>query len=79
MSLAEASVEARETKNRFIHEQTDKWKEENPGQEMPADVEEGIVASAAAAGNLAFGINLPVLTLTNLFTFKNMIKTGNLH
>ncbi|MGL4253844.1 MAG: hypothetical protein ACRCR2_07355, partial [Fusobacteriaceae bacterium] len=76
MSLAEASVEARETKNRFIEEQKAKWEEANPGQEMPADVEEGIVASGAAAGNLTFGINLPILATTNMIMFKNMLKTG---
>jgi hypothetical protein len=76
MSLAEASVEARETKNRFIEEQKAKWEEENPGQEMPADVEEGIVASGAAAGNLTFSINLPILATTNMIMFGKMLQTG---
>ena len=61
MSLAEASVEARETKNRFIEEQVAKWEEENPGQEISADILNGIEESANAAGNVAFAINLPIL------------------
>ena len=76
MSLAEASVEAREAKNRFIEDQKAIWEEANPGQEMPADVEEGIVASGAAAGNVTFGINLPILAATNVIMFRNMFKTG---
>lgn len=76
MSLAEASVEAREVKNRFIEEQRAKWEEANPGQEMPADVEDGIIESAYAAGNLTFGVNLPILTLTNLISFGKVFKGG---
>lgn len=74
MSLAEASVEARETKNRFIEEQTAKWQEENPGQDVPEDVMNGIMESANAAGNTAFAINLPILATSNLIMFNNMFK-----
>ena len=76
MSLAESSVEAREAKNRFIEEQTAKWEEANPGQEMSAEVEDGIIASASAVGNLTFGVNLPLLTLTNLVSFNKMLLGG---
>lgn len=74
MSLAEASVEARETKNRFIEEQTAKWEETNPGQEVPEDVMNGILESANAAGNTAFAINLPILATSNIIMFGNMFK-----
>ena len=76
MSLAEASVEAREAKNKFIEEQTAKWKEANPGQEMSADIEDGIISSANAVGNMTFGVNLPLLTLTNIVSFGNMFLGG---
>ena len=76
MSLAEASVEAREAKNRFIEEQTAKWEESNPGQEMTADIEDGIIASANAVGNMTFGVNLPLLTLTNMVSFGKMFTGG---
>ena len=76
MSLAESSVEAREAKNKFIEDQTAKWKEENPDQEMPADVQDGIIASANAVGNLTFGVNLPLLTLTNTVSFLKMFRGG---
>jgi hypothetical protein len=77
MSLAEASVEARETKSRFIEEQTAKWKEENPGQEVPEDIMNGIMESANAAGNTAFAINLPILATSNLIMFRNMFRGAN--
>ena len=72
MSLAEASVEARETKNRFIEEQVAKWEEENPGQEISADILNGIEESANAAGNVAFAINLPILATSNILMFGKM-------
>ena len=78
MSLAEASVEARETKNRYIEEQTAKWKEENPGQEVPEDVMNGIMESADAAGNTAFAINLPILATSNLIMFNKMFKGASI-
>jgi hypothetical protein len=74
MSLAEASVEARETKNRFIEEQTAKWESENPGQAIPEDVLNGINESANAAGNTAFAINLPILATSNILMFGKMFK-----
>ena len=74
MSLAEASVEARETKNRFIEEQAAKWESENPGQSIPDDVMNGIMESADAAGNTAFAINLPILATSNLIMFRNMFR-----
>ena len=74
MSLAEASVEARETKDRFIEEQTAKWQELNPGQEVPENVMNGIMESANAAGNTAFAINLPILATSNIIMFGNMFR-----
>lgn len=78
MSLAEASVEARETKNRFIEEETAKWQEQNPGQNIPDDVLAGIEESANAAGNAAFAINLPILATSNLLMFGKMFKGASI-
>lgn len=72
MSLAESSVEARETKTRYIDEQVAKWQEENPGGVIPEDVMAGIEESANAAGNVAFAINLPILAASNLIMFRKM-------
>jgi hypothetical protein len=74
MSLAEASVEARESKNQFIQEQKTKWEEDHPGEQMPVDVLEGVEKSAYAAGNLTFGINLPILTVTNILMFGKTLE-----
>lgn len=74
MSLAESSVEAREAQKTFIESQIAKWEAENPGAEMPTDVEEGINESARAVGNLTFAINLPITSLTNIAMFGNMMK-----
>jgi hypothetical protein len=78
MSLAEASVEARETKNRYIEEQVAKWEEENPGQEISADILAGIEESANAAGNVAFAINLPILATSNILMFGKMFKGASI-
>ena len=72
MGLAEASVEARETKKQFIEERTAEWEANNPGQEMPEDMRAGIEESALAAMNTNFLANMAVLTATNAFTFGNM-------
>lgn len=74
MSLAESAVEAREAQRGFIESEIAKWESENPGLEMPADVEEGINESARAVGNLTFAINLPITSLTNVAMFGNMMK-----
>ena len=74
MSLAESSVEAREAQKSFIENKISEWETNNPGQEMPADVEEGINESARAVGNLTFAINLPITSLTNIAMFGNMMK-----
>ena len=74
MSLAEASVEAREAKNSFIDERKAEWEAEHPGEPLPADVEEAILQSANAVGNVTFGINLPLLTATNLLMFGKAMK-----
>lgn len=78
MSLAESSMEARETKNRFKEERIAEW-EQTTGldrNQMDQDTLNAIEASAAAAGNLSFGINLPILMASNMFIFRNMFKTG---
>jgi len=74
MSLAESSVEAREAKNSFIEERKAEWEAANPGQPIPADVEEAIMQSANAVGNVTFGINLPLLTATNLLMFGKAMQ-----
>lgn len=73
MSLAEASVEARETKKRYIEDEVAKWEEANPGKEMPIEVMDSIVADGNSAGNIAFGINMAVLVPTNLMMFGKAI------
>jgi predicted NAD-dependent protein-ADP-ribosyltransferase YbiA (DUF1768 family) len=73
MSLAEASVEARETKKRYIEEEVAKWEEENPGMEMPLEMMDQIVSDGNSAGNTAFGINMAVLVPTNLMMFGKAI------
>ncbi len=78
MSLAEASVEAREAKKQFMDSEIAKWQEANPGQPIPADVEAAIEASATAAGNVTFGINLPLLTATNLLMFGKTLTGARL-
>jgi len=74
MSLAESSVEAREAKNSFIEERKAEWEASNPGQPLPADVEEAIMQSANAVGNTTFAINLPLLTATNLLMFGKAMQ-----
>jgi serine/threonine protein phosphatase PrpC len=73
MSLAEGSVEARETKKRYIEEEVAKWEEANPDQEMPLEVMDKIVADGNTAGNIAFGINMAVLVPSNLMMFGKAI------
>ena len=73
MSLAEASVEARETKRRFVEEKEAEWQANNPGQSIPTDVYEDIQKNAEAAGNAVFAINLPVLAATNMISFGGML------
>lgn len=74
MSLAESSVEAREAKNSFIEERKAEWEASNPGQPLPADVEEAIMQSANAVGNTTFAINLPLLAATNLLMFGKAMQ-----
>lgn len=78
MSLAESSMEARETKNRFKEERIAEWEQATglDRNQMDQDTLNAIEASASAAGNLAFGINLPILMASNAILFRNMFKTG---
>ena len=78
MSLAEASVEAREAKKQFMESEIAKWQEAHPGEPVPSDVEAAIEASATAAGNVTFGINLPLLTATNLLMFGKTLMGSRL-
>ena len=78
MSLAEASMESRESENRFKEERIAEW-EQTTGldrNQMDMDTLNAIEASASAAGNLTFGINLPILMASNAIMFANMFKSG---
>jgi hypothetical protein len=78
MSLAEASMESRESKNRFIDERLAEW-EQTTGldrNQIDSETMAAIEASASAAGNLTFGINLPILVASNAIMFANMFKSG---
>jgi hypothetical protein len=72
MGLAEASVEARETKKQFIEEREAEWEAQNPGMEMPEEMRAGIEESALAAMNTNFLANMAVLTVSNAVTFGGM-------
>ena len=72
MGLAEASVEARETKKQFIEEREAEWEAQNPGMEMPEEMRTGIEESALAAMNANFLANMAVLTVSNAVTFGGM-------
>jgi hypothetical protein len=72
MGLAEASVEARETKKQFVEEREAEWEAQNPGMEMPEEVRAGIEESALAAMNTNFLANMVTLTISNAVTFGGM-------
>lgn len=72
MGLAEASVEARETKKQFIEEREAEWEAQNPGMEMPKEMRAGIEESALAAMNANFLANMAVLTVSNAVIFGGM-------
>jgi len=78
MSLAEASVEAREKSKMFREEMISDWEENNPGQEMSAETRAAIEESAKALENTTFGLNMAVLMPTNLLMFgKSVLGAGS--
>ena len=71
MSWAESSVEARETMNSVADTYIAEYaasKGISP-EAVPESVKRGFRAEAASAGNATFGMNLAVLSATNLVTF----------
>jgi len=71
MSWAESSVEARETMNSVADTMIAKYAADrgmSPNQ-VPKEIQTQLRSEAASAGNATFGMNLAVLTGTNLITF----------
>ena len=73
MSLAEASVEAREKSKMFREEMYAEWENNNPGQEMTEEARNAIEQSAKALENTTFGLNMAVLMPTNLLMFGKSV------
>lgn len=77
MSLAEASVEAREKSKMFREEMISDWEESNPGQQITEEARNAIEQSAKALENTTFGLNMAVLMPTNLLMFgKSVLGAG---
>ena len=80
MSLAEASVEAREKSRLFTEEMYAAWeaRPENYGKsaerDMSAEEKKAIFESAKGVENFTFGWNMPVLMGTNALMFGSMIR-----
>jgi len=80
MSLAEASVEAREKAKMFTEEMYAEWESrpENYGKlaerDMSAEEKQAIFESAKGVENFTFGWNMPVLMGTNALMFGSMIR-----
>lgn len=80
MSLAEASVEAREKSKLFTEEMYADWegRPENYGKsadrDMSAEEKKAIFESAKGVENFTFGWNMPVLMGTNALMFGSMIR-----
>jgi len=76
MSLAEASVESRETQRSTYNSLVDKWLSENIGftkNDIPTDMLKDFEEVSYAAGNSNFAIQMPVLMGTNLFMFGKQV------
>ena len=71
MSYAESSVEAREVLNGATDRLLEQYAHENGIRvsEIPETVAAGLKDRAASSANMAFGLNLGVLSATNLITF----------
>ena len=80
MSLAEASVEARETLKMANERLIERELEENPEYNSKADIPAARLAElnneAIAAGNIAFGLNMAVLSSTNIAMFGHLMRPG---
>ena len=80
MSLAEASVEAREKSRLFTEEMYADWegRPENYGKsaerDMTAEEKKAIFESAKGVENFTFGWNMPILMGTNALMFGSMIR-----
>jgi len=80
MSLAEASVEAREKSKMFTEEMYAAWegRPENYGKsaetDMSAEEKKAIFESAKGVENFTFGWNMPILMGTNALMFGSMIR-----
>jgi hypothetical protein len=80
MSLAEASVEAREKSKLFTEEMFAAWegRPENYGKsaetDMTAEEKKAIFESAKGVENFTFGWNMPILMGTNALMFGSMIR-----
>ena len=79
MSLAEASVEARETQKQTYDNLIEEYLADPKNNaknisEIPLDVLKAMEETSYSAGNAGFGLNLAVLTPTNLFMFGKMLS-----
>ena len=71
MSMAEASVEARETQRRSFEDLMELERERSGF--VSADKEEDILQASYSAGNTDFILQVPVLAATNLLMFGKMV------
>ena len=80
MSLAEASVEARETRKMALENLIAKEIETNPDVNTKADISGERLTEfenlAIGAGNTAFGLNMAVLSSTNIGMFGHLMRPG---
>jgi hypothetical protein len=75
MSYGESAVEAREVLNRSTETLMERRAEElgiRP-EELPESEKAAIKAEAASAANVAFGLNMGILSATNFVTFGKML------
>ena len=76
MSLAEASVESRETQKSTYDGMVEGWLSDNVGSsksDIPSDVLKDFEKVSYAAGNTNFAIQMPVLMGTNLLMFGKQV------
>jgi len=79
MSLAESSVEARETKHEFMSHALNKYMEEHGLknlEEVSNEVIQEIEDQSTAAANVNFGMNMGIVGMTNYIQFGKMLGTG---
>jgi hypothetical protein len=85
MSLAEASVEARETRKMALDQLVNREIEEVRNAEgliiskgdIPGERLKQLENEAIAAGNVAFGLNMAVLSATNIGMFGHLMRPGS--